>query len=109
MLLGGSHLVFAGPPFVTDDPEPVDYQHWEFYIASQDSELGGDWSCTAPHFEINYGAAPDWQLHLIAPLGLRFASNGSGALRLGRHRDRRKIPLYPRNQLAAPGGDFSIV
>ncbi len=22
----------AGPPFVTDDPEPVPYQHFEFYM-----------------------------------------------------------------------------
>jgi len=22
----------AGPPFVTDDPEPVDYQHYEMYF-----------------------------------------------------------------------------
>jgi hypothetical protein len=58
----------AGPPFITDDPEPVDYQHWEFYVASQDSKLGGDWSGTAPHFEVNYGVVPDVQLHLIAPL-----------------------------------------
>ena len=21
--------LWAGPPFLTDDPEPVDYQHWE--------------------------------------------------------------------------------
>jgi hypothetical protein len=26
--------VLAGPPFVTDDPVPVDYQHWEVYLAS---------------------------------------------------------------------------
>lgn len=58
----------AGPPFVTDDPEPVDYQHWEFYVASIDQKLGGDWSGTAPHVEINYGAVPDLQLHLIAPV-----------------------------------------
>ncbi len=25
--------VSAGPPFLTDDPEPVEYKHWEFYIA----------------------------------------------------------------------------
>ena len=74
-------MVFAGPPFVTDDPEPVDYQHWEFYIASQDSQLGGDWSGTAPHFEINYGAAPDLQLHLIAPLG--YDSPPTGAAHYG--------------------------
>jgi hypothetical protein len=59
----------GGPPFVTDDPEPVEYQHWEFYVASQDAKLGnGDWSGTAPHLELNYGVAPDVQLHLIAPL-----------------------------------------
>ena len=58
----------GGPPFVTDDPEPVDYQHWEFYVASQDAKLGGDWSGTGPHLELNYGVVPDVQLHLIAPL-----------------------------------------
>ena len=24
----------AGPPYVTDDPEPVEYRHWEVYFAS---------------------------------------------------------------------------
>jgi hypothetical protein len=27
----------AGPPFRTDDPEPVEYRHWEAYVASQGS------------------------------------------------------------------------
>ena len=67
----------AGPPFVTDDPEPVDYQHWEFYIASQDAKMGGDWSGTAPHFELNYGVVPDVQLHLIAPLAYDVPPAGS--------------------------------
>jgi len=58
----------AGPPFVTDDPEPVPYQHWEFYAASQDAKTADGWSGTAPHFELNYGAVPNVQLHLIAPL-----------------------------------------
>jgi hypothetical protein len=66
--LGMAGAAWGGPPFVTDDPEPVDYQHWEFYVASMQSYLGGDWSGTAPHFEINYGAVPELQLHLIAPL-----------------------------------------
>jgi hypothetical protein len=59
---------YGGPPFVTDDPEPVDYQHWEFYIASEDSDTSGDWSGTAPHFELNYGVVSNVQLHLIAPM-----------------------------------------
>jgi hypothetical protein len=61
-------FAYAGPPFVTDDPEPVEYQHWEFYIASIQSKTGGDWSGTAPHLELNYGVVPNLQLHVIAPL-----------------------------------------
>jgi hypothetical protein len=26
---------FAGPPFKTDDPEPVEYKQWELYLGSQ--------------------------------------------------------------------------
>jgi len=64
----------AGPPFVTDDPEPVDYQHWEVYLASQ-TEHGPDGvSGTLPHVEVNYGLVPGVQLHLIAPDA--FASAG---------------------------------
>lgn len=67
-IVGVAGAVHGGPPYVTDDPEPVDYQHWEFYVASQDSKLGGDWSGTGPHLELNYGVVPNVQLHLIAPL-----------------------------------------
>src|SRR5206468_5875190 len=63
-----SLTALAGPPFVTDDPEPVYYQHWEFYIASQHIETSDGWSGTAPHVEVNYGAITNFQLHLIAPL-----------------------------------------
>jgi len=67
----------AGPPFVTDDPEPVDYQHWEFYIASQHTETSDGWSGTAPHIEINYGVITNVQLHLIAPLAYDAPKDGS--------------------------------
>jgi len=59
---------FAGPPYVTDDPEPVEYQHWEVYLASLLSRDAGAWSGTAPHLEVNYGAVPELQLHAILPL-----------------------------------------
>jgi hypothetical protein len=58
----------AGPPFITDDPEPVGLGHGEFYIASQNTWSAGDFSGTLPHFEYNYGPTPDTQLHLITPL-----------------------------------------
>jgi hypothetical protein len=81
-LLGAPSLK-AGPPFVTDDPEPVDYQHWEFYVASMHSKLGGDWSGTAPHFEVNYGAVSNLQLHLIAPLAYDSPPDGPGRYGFG--------------------------
>jgi hypothetical protein len=74
--LGGSLTVLAGPPFVTDDPEPVDYQHWEFYIASQHNQTSDGWSRTAPHIELNYGVISNVQLHLMAPLTYNAPSGG---------------------------------
>jgi hypothetical protein len=62
--------VAAGPPYVTDDPEPVERSHWELYLASQTSKSADGWSATLPHVEVNFGAATDLQLHVIAPLAL---------------------------------------
>jgi hypothetical protein len=82
-ILGIAGTAYGGPPFVTDDPEPVEYQHWEFYVASMDSKLGGDWSGTGPHFELNYGVVPDVQLHIIAPLAYDAPPEGSSHYGLG--------------------------
>jgi hypothetical protein len=59
---------WAGPPYATDDPEPVEFRHWEIYLASQSARGADGWTLTAPHLEVNYGAAPDLQLHVIAPM-----------------------------------------
>ncbi len=71
------HLAWAGPPYTTDDPEPVEYQHWEVYLASQLAHDADGWSGTSPHLELNYGAAPNLQLHLIAPIAFVAPSHGS--------------------------------
>ncbi|HEY3876677.1 MAG TPA: hypothetical protein VGM92_14465 [Candidatus Kapabacteria bacterium] len=63
-----STVAIAGPPFQTDDPEPVDYHHWEFYLASIQEYLSNETDLTLPHIEINYGAIPNLQLHLLAPM-----------------------------------------
>jgi len=67
----------AGPPFTTDDPEPVKYQHWELYIASQNTKSADGWSGTAPHLEVNYGAISNLQLHLITPLAYDAPAHGT--------------------------------
>ena len=61
-------LAWAGPPFVTDDPDPVEFQHWEVYLSSLATHDSGGWTGTAPHIEVNYGAAPNLQVHVIAPV-----------------------------------------
>lgn len=55
------HVLFpltavAGPPYVTDDPEPAELHHWEVYLATIDQWSREDgWSGTSPHIEVNYG------------------------------------------------------
>src|ERR1700722_16935603 len=66
--------VSAGPPFLTDDPQPVDLGHWEFYLASQWSLANHSGTGTAPHVEVNYGALPELQLHAIVPATLAWQS-----------------------------------
>jgi hypothetical protein len=60
-------ISWAGPPFRTDDPEVVDYQHGEFYVATQYEKDKDVTFGTAPHLEFNYGVAPNVMLHLITP------------------------------------------
>lgn len=67
MLTFASAGIVPGPPYATDDPEPVEYHHWEAYVASQYFHDQAGIEGTLPHFEVNYGAAPNMQIHLIAP------------------------------------------
>lgn len=82
-LLTASRLALAGPPFLTDDPEPVDYQHHEFYVASQQIKTADGRSGTLPHLEYNYGAAPDLQLHIIVPYAFNSPIDGPRQSGLG--------------------------
>lgn len=53
----------AGPPFVTDDPEPVEFQHWEINSAVTGAWHGDVSSLGVPSVDINYGVVPNVQLH----------------------------------------------
>src|SRR5271167_59941 len=66
----------AGPPFLTDDPEPVDYQHYEFYTFSEGTHVSGDTSGAGPAWEFNYGLIPNGQFHVIAPLAFNSPAGG---------------------------------
>ena len=65
----------AGPPFQTDDPTPVDYRHYEFYIFGSAGGTPVEMDSTGPAFEFNWGAVPRIQLHAILPFGSINPSN----------------------------------
>ena len=79
----GMSSAWAGPPFVTDDPEPVEYRHGEFYLASQYAHHRDGLSMTAPHFECNLGLLPETQLHAIVPFAYEDPTAGSPQYGLG--------------------------
>ena len=70
-----SNLIYAGPPFNTDDPEPVDYKHLEYLISSMSVFQRNFYTGTLPHFEANYGVIPNVQLHIIMPLNYNFINS----------------------------------
>jgi len=59
---------FAGPPFNTDDPQPVDLNHWEYYISTMNTFHEEVSTGTSPHLEVNYGLIRNVQVHLLVPL-----------------------------------------
>lgn len=67
---------WAGPPFLTDDPEPTETGHWEIYGPQIDTAgKGADYAGSAG-VEINYGIAPDVQLTLGLPVAFAHDAHG---------------------------------
>lgn len=120
----------AGPPYLTDDPEPPPLGHWEAVLFSMGLEAGGTATGALPAMEFNYGGFPDTQLHIMLPVGF---TTGSGGTRFGgadvelgvKYRFieedaqgwRPQVAAYPfveiptgssRNGLASPGVDVFL-
>lgn len=72
-----SQNIIAGPPFLTDDPDPVQFKHWEYYISSQNTFNSSTKNAigTLPHFEVNYGLVPNVQIHMILPLNYSYSAS----------------------------------
>jgi hypothetical protein len=80
-------LVEAGPPFVTDDPEPAPPGGWEINIPFILERTLGTTEMNAPLFDFNYGL-PDLQLKLEFPIEIVHEDGtgttaGAGDLLLG--------------------------
>jgi hypothetical protein len=76
-LLIGAAPAVAGPPYLTDDPEPTDSGHWEIYnFATAQGGAGGLQGETG--LDLNYGGAKDLQLTAVIPLGFENARDSLG-------------------------------
>jgi len=83
LLVTFSKIAFAGPPFQTDDPEPVDLQHFEFYTFGNADGHSAEMDTTGPAAEFNWGALPNLQLHIVVPAAAIFPSDESHEFGLG--------------------------
>jgi hypothetical protein len=92
----------AGPPFVTDDPEPDETGHWEVYAFSDGAFQRDAATGVGPSVEVNYGAAPEVQLHLIANLAYDAPHGGPAAYGLG------DTELGVKYRLFDPGKDSAL-
>ncbi len=71
----------AGPPFQTDDPDPVEFHHFEMYAFELSDSTGknaGGTILETPAYEVNYGAAPGLQIHLVLPPTVVFQPGSNG-------------------------------
>jgi hypothetical protein len=106
----------AGPPFVTDDPEPPPPGGWEINVPFIVERTPGTTEMDAPLFDLNYGL-PNLQLKLEIPVAVVDRDDsgtvaGPGDLLLGvkwrvfnDERAQVQLSVYP--QLLVPTGDAS--
>lgn len=63
----GLASALAGPPYLSDDPEPTDYRHFEIYAFGAGTRTATGMAGESG-IDFNYGAAPDLQLTAVLPL-----------------------------------------
>ncbi len=66
---------FAGPPYVTDDPEPTDTGHFEIYTYGAGTNTVGGTDGEAG-LDFNYGILPNTQLSITLPVAYDAAAGG---------------------------------
>jgi hypothetical protein len=65
---------WAGPPFQTDDPQPIDFRNYEFYTFANADGTRVEMDASGA-LEFNWGALPNVHLHIIVPLSAVVPSN----------------------------------
>lgn len=71
----------AGPPYVTDDPQPTDLGHWENYAFVSGVHTPGQTTGQAG-LDLNYGGFKDTQLTAVIPMNYAGGFVGTGDVEL---------------------------
>src|SRR5665213_3622005 len=93
-------LLAQGPPYQTDDPVPVDYKHYEFYIFGATDSTPVIATSAGPAFEFNWGALPRLQLHAVLPWG-ESAPTSSYDKGLGIGKVWYKLPIWMQKNIGS--------
>ena len=72
----------AGPPYMTDNPEPTATGHFEIYTFTQGMTAQGGTSGQSG-IDFNYGAAPNLQLTATVPMDYDAPAGGAAVAGLG--------------------------
>jgi hypothetical protein len=119
LLIGCAAALRGGPPFQTDDPEPVPYHQYEAYVYSTLDRVSAGMGTQGPAAEFNWGAVPNLQLHIGVPMGASLLSGrhtfGLGDIEVGakyrflEEKDRHpQVSFYPLLELPTGRADKSL-
>jgi len=111
-LLLSAGAASAGPPYLSDDPEPTDYRHFEIYAFGQGT-ISAAGTAGETGIDFNYGGAPDLQLTAVLPLAYDEAGHaGLGNVELAAkykflHQDDTgwDVAVFPRVFLPSASSD----
>ncbi len=118
----GSQLALAGPPFMTDDPEPIEVGHSEGYVFSTyDKGPDGTKQAQLPAFEYNTSPVEDVHLHMVVPFTNLYPVDGTpnqhglGDIELGiKYRfvhetdDHPQVGIFPMLELPTGNSDKGL-
>jgi hypothetical protein len=76
----GTVPALAGPPYITDDPEPTDTGHWENYLYVEGARVAGQPFTPISGIEVNYGAFENTQLTMSVPINPNPGPGGIGVV-----------------------------
>jgi hypothetical protein len=98
----------ADSPFLCEEPEVLERGRWEVIGSAQVLESAGEVTGFLPQVEANYGATPDIELHLEAPIAFHRPEGGPFSLGPGDLELGVKHGFFPEGEVLPQAGTFVL-